>query len=291
MVLKCSFGHFSWTVVGSRYTCFVASLLNPEFAEVTDVVGNHTSGLGHNEIEAFHLKGKDLTVFPKSLEVFFPRIILIDLINNQLTSISSKDFAPWQNLKFFSAQSNKIKTLDDNLFENNRNIAYLDFSYNLITNIGKNFLSARDSELNELTFVDFRHNLCIDMQAQTPQQKEELESKLLAQCPPLEAIEETSTITISSTTRDSCNVRCSMNSEVDDLEALSRAQAGNMEKLDLKSQSLETLAIKQAKTIEDLLLEFDSAKQEINRLRESFTKHEEKVESLEKIIENCQCAP
>lgn len=229
MIFYCHFRHGNWAVVEEIYNCEVSVVENPEIAEVTGIIGNHLPGFSNNDVEGFYAYGRGLDLFPSNLEAIFPKIIAFVFAHNQFTSISSDDLAPWTNLRLLRVDDNKIGTVDGNLFKSNRKFEYLDFDSNLIENVGLNLLR----DLNELAIASFENNPCISFSRDTPQGIEELIAKLLTQCPPLESIEDTTTITIS-TTKDTCSSRCSINEEVDNLEL----------KFDLANQEIDELRLR-----------------------------------------------
>lgn len=213
-----------FVVIGTTYTCEVNSGLNPgitEITEITEIHGNHLPGRSNLDVEAFQtLSMEAFRMMPTGIERFFPNLLLLQFFSGILSSVSSEDLSAWPNLTMFSAQRNKIEILDGDLFQNAPQLKWIDLSSNLIQNVGTNLLS----NLNELTYISFIDNPCINSFANTPQEIENLKSQLLTQCPPLTTEAPNTTVTVpsttdvvSSTTVDPCIPRCSINEETDEL--------------------------------------------------------------------------
>lgn len=147
----------------------------------------------------------------------------MSIVNSQFTTISAGDIAPWPNLAVLIVNDNAIAQLDGDLFQQSPRLAFIDFQGNLIENVGANLLS----NLNELTFVSFINNPCINEFATTPYQIESLRVQLLTQCPPLDEPTEEPETTV-----ETCTARCSIDDEVDDLTALAEEQALRIENLE-----------------------------------------------------------
>lgn len=238
-----------------RYTCQAVGAQNLDTVEVTEIIGNHNSGRTNNDIKAFESFIEITTLtFPKGLERFFPNLDSL-LLYNKFNSISAADLAPWPNLNYFLFQTNPITSLDGNLFQNSRRLQQISFYYSSIRNVGANLLS----NLNELTRVDFRGNSCIDIEARSPQQIENLKAQLITQCPPLgTTVSPQTTTTVSTTTTESgqCLARCSINEEADalrrDLTNLNDEHKSVKEEQEKRIDNLENLAEQQAQRIVNL---------------------------------------
>lgn len=210
--------------MNSPYTCRVAGVLNPEVAEVTQILGIHVLGRSNADVKGFRmLYDETFSALPRNLENFFPNLEALDFNHGGLTSISSDDLAPWPKLSVFIVASNKIETLDGDLFQHSPKLTWISFYNNLIRNVGANLLS----NLNELKFISFRNNPCISTGAETPDEIESSKAQLFLQCPPLEE-PETATVTVSTTADPARGSR----SEVDHLRDITVDQSRRIETLE-----------------------------------------------------------
>lgn len=247
MIIPCKFQNVSLALVGIGYTCeVVLAVKDLEIVEVTGIVGDHLPDRNNNDVKAIKMNTAGLKSFLKSLDAFFPNLVYIEINDNILKSISSVDLAPFLGLKVFRAQSNLFQSLDGNLFENNPKLLWIDFSNNFIRNVGEDFFNY----IIHLSAAYFGGNICIDEHPASFQLVEEFKPRMLSQCPPLKQIEKSTTI--APTTISSCSVRCTINGEVDDLEASTAEQASKIKQLESKAKTFETLAKKQSEQIEAL---------------------------------------
>lgn len=273
MIVTCSFRELSFSTVGIRYSCNIDGIQNPEIVEVTKIVGTHLSGRSNIDVEGFlrNNAGFLFVPFPRSLETFFPNLDAILLWSVGLTSISSGDLLPWPKLAYLSIYDNSIQTVDGDLLQNSLKLRHVNFDQNLIRNVGVGLLS----NLNELEYVNFNRNPCINAVATSPQSIESLKVQLIAQCPPMEELE-TTTVTVSTTTADSCAANlCSINDEVEDLRAV--------------AEELRLFAMEQAKRIEELSL---FAMQQVNTNDEQAKRIEELEKNVREMSSNpCSCSP
>lgn len=81
----------------------------------------------------------------------------------------------------FRFMYNQLESLEGNLFEHNPNLRYVSFSTNRLTNVGHGLLD----NLPLLEQARFIRNPCIDVDANTPEEIEDLKRELVVSCPPL----------------------------------------------------------------------------------------------------------
>lgn len=220
--------------IGSVYTCD-----HPEVTEGNDslivesIYANHTSRMSNIDVTGLFVTGQmKFQRIPARIEMFLPNLKVLLWDYGNLTSITSDELRPFPELKLLSLFKNKIVSLDSDLFQYTPKLFEIDFAWNLLANVEFDLLA----NLNELTYAYFYNNPCIDVIAQGPEAILELKKKLMMQCPPL-ATTITST-TMSPTTLGFCDVRCTMNEEVDKLkETLDEQSKKNEERfLELEKQ-------------------------------------------------------
>lgn len=158
-----------------------------------------------------------LSQLPKGVDRFFPFLTLYQWMNGNLSSIESADLKPFPDLEIILLPSNKLTSLEGNLFKYTPRIYNIGFQLNLLEKVGEGLLD----DLNFLTIAHFYYNPCISFGAETPEAIQELKNKLRIQCHsflttsvPPSTIEETTTSvaasTSISTTTDSgyCSTGC-----------------------------------------------------------------------------------
>lgn len=204
---ECDFkNNTNWIAVGSVYTCTVIQInsFNDE-TSLESVIGNHINGNTNLEVQGLNVQNEmTMQQLPNNIEVFFPNLIFFNWAAGALTTVVADDI-PFPELRVWAVSRNQIDNIDGDLFKFTPRLSHIFMYNNSITNVGPDLLA-----LNELEVADFSYNLCVDFLAGTPEEIQELEQRLLIDCQP-----PTITSTISTSTSDSCDVRCSLDDEVD----------------------------------------------------------------------------
>lgn len=177
----CNFKMISWVVAGRDvYFCSSSALtIDGNSTHIQSVTGNYSSGYTNADVEGFSVYHDKLSRLPKGIEKFFPILAGLDWRSGSLTSISSEDLQPFPQLQMILLGSNKLTSLDGDLFVYTPKMRYISFDDNLLQSIGFGLLD----DLNKLTNAYFNGNPCISLAA-PPQTIQELKVKLLGQCPP-----------------------------------------------------------------------------------------------------------
>jgi len=157
IALDCLFGIKLFAEVDSVYYTCIARPLIDQNDTVNAVYGAHPTGKGHLDVEAIDISSQNLPCFPRNMEQFFPNLLVIYLANNSITTITNSRLLPFPNLRYLSLHSNKLSTLDVNLFSG---MWTSSTSY----------------------YIDFRSNTCIDERATTSDQLFMMKLNLLRNC-------------------------------------------------------------------------------------------------------------
>ncbi|KAG5669079.1 hypothetical protein PVAND_016978 [Polypedilum vanderplanki] len=183
----CTFFDERWTALGIVYSCEaeVKSVTKTKNLEV--VVGNHQYNteaerfLSNDDIKAISIREqRNLNYFPEGIDKFFRHVLAFDFEGCQISEVSSKDFAPFHNLKEISFVSNKITELPHNLFKNNPHLIKVDFEDNWIKHIGHEIFT-HHKNLNQINLVD---NVCISSRILRKSEKSQLIYDIMVNCPP-----------------------------------------------------------------------------------------------------------
>lgn len=142
------------------YKCDVSSLriVSKDDREVLKVLGNHNNPRrGDESVKFFDVIGKTVNFFPQNLHEFFPHLEILQVYGSNLREVSGNDLRNFsESLKFLWLSTNEIEIIEQNLFENTKNLEWVDFSYNKI-----NHVDARSFEsLTQLKSLAFDTNLC-----------------------------------------------------------------------------------------------------------------------------------
>lgn len=146
--------------------------------ELSEVTGEHDGEFTNFDVESLYLRNQNLGHIPSGIEKFFPNLRAIEWHNSNLLEISADDLKPFPELLLFSADTNKVESLDGDLFKNTPNIQSIDFRNNSISYVGDGILV----NLNELKFAQFEGNPCVDYCARSFEEIIELNEILPSTC-------------------------------------------------------------------------------------------------------------
>lgn len=183
VIFECNFQSVGWVQVDIQYTCLVTEIIGEEIQHVVDIRGNHTD-LSNKFVHAFSVQNMPgLERIPRGIEEFFSDIILLLWYSGSLTTITADDLKPFPDLKVLYISSNKLVSLDSDLFQYTPKIQRLHLEENQFKHIGRGLLD----DLEDLQYVNFKDNTCINEIAKTPKEIEKLKLQLTTNCPPFNA--------------------------------------------------------------------------------------------------------
>lgn len=179
VIIKCDFSITYWNTVGFCYHCRATIVNTANSSELTGVQGNHLWGQGNNQVLSLSLSGQNAPKILKNINKFFPNLIALDWFNTNLQSISAGDIKQFAKLNVLSVSSNKIVSLEGQLFSNTKKLKSIYFNNNQLRSVGSGIFSG----LNELTHVEFLNNPCINTKAIGASNVKKLGDKLPTSCP------------------------------------------------------------------------------------------------------------
>lgn len=182
MIIYCDYGTMSWNGIEDIYECSVTAISAEK--EVTDIRGDHKGHNSNYDVEGLYVGNIHLTHIPKGIGRFFPSLRGIYLKNSGLQKISADDFKPFPYLTRFDSWNNKLESLDGNIFKYTPEMKWITFNNNSIIHVGENLLTNLaklwDPSNKEAKKVDFRSNPCIDFEADSYKQMQQMSTKLQA---------------------------------------------------------------------------------------------------------------
>lgn len=229
---KCNFGYVEWAlVIGRAYACTSVQVTNNNNStSLESVEGNHLDGNSNSDVKVLQVYGRTtIQKLPTNIERFFPHLEALSWLVAGLLTITADDLRPFPQMKYLDLQQNRFVSLDSDVFQHSPKLAHVELRDNKITNVGLDLLA----NLNELVRFSFYTNPCISFNAATPEEIQELKQKLVTQCPPL------TLTTISTTTEETCDVRCTVNDEIDDLMRVIDEQKQSIVQLQDRTTELE----------------------------------------------------
>lgn len=200
------------------YGCVVTANPSESSTELVGIIGehNHKQGKTNADIEWIIINFtpiNNVTGIPFHVgKNWLPKIIGVEISGDGITSIGAKDLKQFDNIISFYIQARNIISLDGDLFINTPNIEDLIVQSESMINVGHNLLD----NLKNLK-VAFFQIPCLISVARSPEQVERLKRKLTLNCPP--AVTTTTEYSPTPTSpEEDCQMRCSLNKEVDELK-------------------------------------------------------------------------
>lgn len=189
VVIRCDFAFDHFPIVGYQYGCYNATVTDKNDPNYVSriygrhqevVVENKTATLTHSDVRVFHLSHMTrLEKLPEGIVSYLPNLIGFRWEDDNLTQITANDLIPFPDLMALSFWNNKLHALDADLFKHTKNLVYINFSSNLINEVGYGILD----ELNVMEAY-FQLNNCIDFIARGASAMFQMKVLLHVKCPP-----------------------------------------------------------------------------------------------------------
>ncbi|KAG5668986.1 hypothetical protein PVAND_016889 [Polypedilum vanderplanki] len=116
------------------------------------------SKLRKSEILEFNVEGKIFEYFPMNFDVEFPNLIAIMVKNSGLKAITKETFKNIPKLKWLSFHMNKLRKLEEGIFENNKELERITLGTNQIQYIHPDTFD----HLKNLKFLGLKGNTCVN---------------------------------------------------------------------------------------------------------------------------------
>jgi Leucine rich repeat len=152
--LKCEYKFEDWNTVGSLYDCFAINhenlVTDNSNRHVNSISGSHLASKSDNDIKGLWIKSSNVAYFPLGVDNFFPNLEAISISNSNLRRITKEDLKPYPNLRYFSIWSNKLQTVEKDLFQFNSKLEVIIFIDNQISHIDPNVFNNFVGKLRHL---------------------------------------------------------------------------------------------------------------------------------------------
>lgn len=112
----------------------------------------------NDDVNAFYAVRRTINYFPRGLETIFPNIKSVYIWHSGLKEIHQSDLQPLFNLVVLDLWENELTTIPKGLFDHNFYLKHISFTDNKITFIDSNVFN----NLNSLTNLLLDKNVCID---------------------------------------------------------------------------------------------------------------------------------
>jgi len=171
VALDCHFENSPFIPLGSFYSCDVENVFNITSSKsaVIDVVrgthikaGNQTQT--NNNVAVFHANKKNIEYFPRGLEIYFKNLVVVRIDQCKLGEMHQNDLRPFTKLRLLKLTNNKIKVIEQGLFEFNKELIAIYLNNNEINQIHPNVFD----KLNKLNEISLRRIKCLNLHASSP---------------------------------------------------------------------------------------------------------------------------
>ena len=252
--IECLFGSSNWDdFVNNPYRCYVLSVSKVDETVITRISGTHIDGRSNSDVNVIDWQDNAVGFVPSNIDAFFPNIKSVQFFKTQLTSISANDLNQFPNLESLYMYFNNLNILEEDLLIGTPNLKLINFGYNPLQNISQNLIDGLD-QLEEATFYDAG---CLNFDAQTPAQFEELRRMFVTNCPfnPPAATE-----IIPTTTENQCLNPCVdlIHENVEKLSIEDKVLRDNIAQLRLENEKLRENANERFADLERQLRELQS---------------------------------
>lgn len=190
VILDCEFSFEWWPKVESKYSCVTTLSEVSTIQRVTGVNGNHKIDKNNSEVESIEFQDCiGSTYIPQNMLNFFPNLIGIRLISCGILILGGNELHEYQNLQLFAVESTQLERIPGNFFASTPQISVIGFADSNLKYVGSKLLQS----LNNLSWVSFYNNDCINQTATSLNEIPSLITNLATNC--IDIFEESTTTT------------------------------------------------------------------------------------------------
>jgi len=160
--IQCEFKKTSkYTPMPFHYVCIVngkLKVLEPG-TKVDQIEGSHTDDRVNKDVLGIHIKYAKMNFLPNGFEIFFPDFTVLTILSSKLKEIRQYDLKPFLKLQYLMIDSNLLEFLEKDLFKYNKGLIYFNVNNNKIKRIDEKLFD----DLKQLNFLNLLSNDCISM--------------------------------------------------------------------------------------------------------------------------------
>ncbi|KAL7013207.1 hypothetical protein ACKWTF_015262 [Chironomus riparius] len=141
MELFCEFTDFTFTHGEKSYGCWIR---NQDILadQVIQIATNHEDQKSNNDVRHVKFDNCIVTKVPQGLRKIFPNLKILDIYDSRLKTISKDDLIEYKNIEKFLCERNDLEFLPGDLFEDFKNLNWIDFYGNQLKVIEPNILDS-----------------------------------------------------------------------------------------------------------------------------------------------------
>ncbi|CAG9811076.1 unnamed protein product [Chironomus riparius] len=162
--IECNFSisKYSFWLLGNIYRCQVKNdpqIYSPMTTQSLDIIGTHIDKNINDNVIGFHAASKSIQFFPHGIDKHLPNLKMIEIYDCNLKQILKSDLKPFAQLVRLQLDNNDIDMLEEDLFVNNSNLAFVSLDNNKIFFISADIFD----NLIKLVHLSLKANNCVDM--------------------------------------------------------------------------------------------------------------------------------
>lgn len=193
VILECKYLSEWWPKMEFKYSCVTTLSEVSTTQRLRAVNGEHEAGKNNSHVESIEFQGcTGSTFIPKDMLIFFPNLIAIRLMSCGSLILTGNELNEYENLQMFAVEMTKIERIPGNFFAFTPQISIIGFADNNLKYVGSKLLQT----LNNLSWISFANNDCINQTATSLDEIPSLITNLVANC--IDILEETTSTTFTS---------------------------------------------------------------------------------------------
>jgi len=177
----CSYYTTIWGTLGITYHCIVQNFVNItslDAAQIDSISGPHLAVNNNDNVVAISVGQGQIHYFPRGLNKILRNLKGITFTNTGLKEIHQSDLKDFPKLVNLFLHHNNLEILEENLFEFNPNMEWINLGSNKISHIDPNVFA----RLNKLSYLYLNSNTCISMDGFNPTAVQDVIKTAKAKC-------------------------------------------------------------------------------------------------------------
>lgn len=180
LIFDCKFSERNYGIILSTYTCEFTVIKSGSEVLLDGFKGVHRIGRSSSDVKALTVSNnKFLNQIPLEIDEIFPNIVFLEWFAGNLTTLFASDLKQFPKLKVLSVEENKLVSIAGDLFRHNGDLQFVYFGSNLLEHVERDLLTG----LSELKQAVFTGNPCINIEATTTEEIQDLNLQLPIKCP------------------------------------------------------------------------------------------------------------
>lgn len=183
LVIDCNHQKNRWTNLGDIDECIVYYLKYQDYDDPITQISIEMSSIDAKDILSFYIRSSsDLYYIPSGLADHFINLKVLVIAFTGLKTLRQSDFKPLQKLENIYLDNNELESIEGDIFAFNPNIRFINLESNKIKSVANNVFDP----LARLQQLNFSRNICYSGKAESQAEVEELKEKIYEKCAPVD---------------------------------------------------------------------------------------------------------